>query len=117
MEVCTGTLETKLKYSTTFHPQTDGQIKRTNHVLEDMLRACALDFKRGWSKYLYLAEFAYNNSYQAKIKVALYEALYGCHCRSPLTWHEVGEKKVLEWDLQKNTQLIKDMIEAIKVIR
>ena len=66
---------------------------------------------------MYLAEFAYNNSYQAMIKMAPYEALYGRRCRSPLTWHEAGEKKVLEWDLQKKTQLIEDTTEAIKVIR
>ena len=48
----------KLKYSTTFYPQTDGQTEQINKILEDMLRACALDFKGGWSKYLYLAEFA-----------------------------------------------------------
>ena len=51
------------------------------------------------------------------IRMAPYEALYGCHCRSPLTWHEAGEKKVLKWDLQKKTQPIEDTTEAIKVIR
>ena len=66
---------------------------------------------------MYLAEFAYNNSYQAMIKMAPYEALYGrCH-RSPLAWHKAGEKKVLEWDLQKKTHLIEDTTEAIKDIR
>ena len=110
-------LGTKLKYSTAFHPQTDGQTERTNQVLEDMLRACVLDFKGNWSKFLPLAEFAYNNSYQATIEMAPYEALYGRRCRSPLTWHEAGEKKVLEWDLQRKTQLIDDTTEAIKMIR
>ena len=86
----------KLKYSTTFHPQTDKQTKQTNKIWEGILRACALDFKGGWSKYLHLAEFAYNNSYQATIKMAPYEALYRCHHRSPFTWHEAGKKKVLE---------------------
>ena len=55
-----------------------------------------MDFKGGWSKYLYLAEFAYNNRYQAKIKMPPYEALYGRHCRLTLTWHEAREKMVLE---------------------
>lgn len=57
-------LGTNLNFSTTFHPQTDGQSKRTIHILEDILRACVLDFKDSWAKYLSLVEFAYNNSYQ-----------------------------------------------------
>ncbi|GLT54354.1 hypothetical protein SLA2020_275570 [Shorea laevis] len=62
---------TKLKFSTAFHPQTDGQSERTNQVLEDMLRACVLDFKGSWIQYLPLIEFAYNNSYQATIECHL----------------------------------------------
>ena len=63
--------------NTAFHPQTDGQSQRTIHVLEDMLRACVLDLKRSWDEHLPLVEFAYNNSYQASIQIAPYEALYG----------------------------------------
>ena len=75
---------TKLKFSTAFHPQTDGQTERTNQILEDMLRACVLEFKGAWNKYLPLIEFSYNNSYQATIGMAPYEALYGRKCRSPV---------------------------------
>ncbi|XP_057981307.1 uncharacterized protein LOC131166753 [Malania oleifera] len=56
---------------------TDGQLKRTIHILEDMLWAFVLDFRGNWIKYLPLVEFAYNNSYQASIEIAQYEALYG----------------------------------------
>ncbi|XP_042424005.1 uncharacterized mitochondrial protein AtMg00860-like, partial [Zingiber officinale] len=63
-----------------------GATERVNQVLEDMLRACALDFKGSWCKYLSLAEFAYNNSYQTTIGMAPYEALYGRRCRSPICW-------------------------------
>ena len=68
---------TWLTMSTAFHPQTDGQSERTIQVLEDMLRACVLDHKGSWEKHLPLEEFAYNNSYQARIQMAPYEALYG----------------------------------------
>ena len=61
-----------------------------------MLRACALDFEGEWDKYLYLVEFAYNNSYQATIQMSPFEALYGRKCRSPLHWDEVGERALLE---------------------
>ncbi|GJU51587.1 putative reverse transcriptase domain-containing protein [Tanacetum coccineum] len=68
---------------TAYHPETDGQSERTFQTLEDMLRACVIDFGKGWVKHLPLVEFSYNNSYHASIKAALYEALYGRKCRSP----------------------------------
>ena len=70
-------LGTKLKFSIAFHPQTDGQSERTIQTLEDMLRACMLDWKGDWDSHLCLVEFAYNNSYHASIGMAPYEALYG----------------------------------------
>ena len=60
-----------------------------------MLRACALDFGGSWDDHLPLVEFAYNNSYQATIKMPPYEALYGRKCRSPLHWDEVRERMLL----------------------
>jgi len=56
-------LRNHLKFSTAYHPQTDGQSERTIHILEDILRACMLDFKGSWEDHLHLAEFAYNNNY------------------------------------------------------
>nr|GEU51915.1 putative reverse transcriptase domain-containing protein [Tanacetum cinerariifolium] len=84
-------LGTNLDMSTAYHPETDGQSKRTIQTLEDMLRACVIDFGIGWVKHLPLVEFSYNNSYHASIKAAPYEALYGQKCRSPVCWAEVGE--------------------------
>ena len=66
-----------------------------------MLRACVLDFKRSWVKYLPLVEFAYNKSYQASIGMAFYEALYGRKCRTPICWDEVGERKLSSEELIK----------------
>ena len=83
-----------LHFSTAFHPQTDGQSERTIQTLEDMLRAYILDFKESWVKYLSLAKFAYNNSYQDSIGMAPFEALYGRKCRTPVCWDEVGERKI-----------------------
>ncbi|TYK21202.1 pol protein [Cucumis melo var. makuwa] len=79
-------LGTRLDFSTTFHPQTDGQTERLNQVLEDMLRAYVLEFLGSWDSHLHLMEFAYNNSYQATIGMAPFEALYGKCCRSPVCW-------------------------------
>ncbi|GJW62088.1 putative reverse transcriptase domain-containing protein [Tanacetum coccineum] len=77
--------------STAYHPETNGQSKRTFQTLEDMLRACVIDFGKGWEKYLPLVEFSYNNSYHVSIKAASFEALYGRKCRSPVCWAEVGD--------------------------
>ncbi|GJY58332.1 putative reverse transcriptase domain-containing protein [Tanacetum coccineum] len=80
--------------STAYHPQTDGQSERTIQTLEDMLRACVLDFGKGWDRHLPLVEFSYNNSYHTSIKAAPFEALYGRKCRSPICWAEVGESQL-----------------------
>nr|GFB08372.1 reverse transcriptase domain-containing protein [Tanacetum cinerariifolium] len=87
-------LGTNLDMSIVYHPETDGQIKRTIQTLEDMLRACVIDFGKRWVKHLPLVKFSYNNSYHASIKVAPYEALYGRKCRSPVCWAEVGEAQL-----------------------
>jgi IS30 family transposase len=71
---------TKLNFSSAYHPQMNGQTERTNQILEDMSRACALKYRKSWDKSLPYAEFSYNNSYQASIKMAPYEALYGRQC-------------------------------------
>ena len=70
--------------STAFHTQTDGHSERTIQILEDMLRACVLDLMGSWEEHLPLVEFAYNNSYQASIQIAPYEALYGRPCHFPI---------------------------------
>jgi hypothetical protein len=80
--------------STAYHPQTDGQSERTIQTLEDMLRACVIDFGKSWEIHLPLVEFSYNNSYHSSIKAAPFEALYGRKCRSPLCWAEVGESQL-----------------------
>ncbi|GJR50752.1 hypothetical protein Tco_1401273 [Tanacetum coccineum] len=77
-------LGTQLDMSTAYHPQTDGQSERTIQTLEEMLRACVINFGNGWDRHLPLVEFSYNNSYHTSIKVAPFEALYGRKCRSPI---------------------------------
>ncbi|GKD49626.1 putative reverse transcriptase domain-containing protein [Tanacetum coccineum] len=84
-------LGTRLDMSTAYHPQTDGQSERTIQTLEDMLRACVIDFGNGWDRHLPLIEFSYNNSYHTSIKAAPFEALYGRKCRSPVCWAEVRD--------------------------
>ncbi|GJX18232.1 putative reverse transcriptase domain-containing protein [Tanacetum coccineum] len=85
-------LGTRLDISTAYHPQTDGQSERTIQTLEDMLRACVIDFGNGWDRHLLLIEFSYNNIYNTNIKAVPFEALYGRKCRSPVCWAEVLAK-------------------------
>ncbi|GKA92689.1 putative reverse transcriptase domain-containing protein [Tanacetum coccineum] len=96
-------LGTNLDMSTAYHPQTDGQSERTIQTLEDMLRACVVDFGNGWVKHLLLAEFSYNNSYHASIKVAPFKALYGRKCRSPVCWAEVGQVQLTGPEIVQET--------------
>ncbi|KAL2938982.1 Transposon Ty3-I Gag-Pol polyprotein [Bienertia sinuspersici] len=86
---------TILKFSTAFHPATDGQTERTIQTLEDMLRACVMEFQGSWDEHLSNIEFSYNNSYHSSIGMAPYEALYGRKCRSPLCWNDISETLVL----------------------
>ena len=102
---------TRLHFSTAFHPQTDGQSERTIHTLEDMLRACVMEFKGSWDNYLALIEFAYNNSYQSSIGMAPYEALYGKKCRTPVCWDEVGERRLI------GLEIVQDTTEKVNMIR
>ncbi|GJS38272.1 putative reverse transcriptase domain-containing protein [Tanacetum coccineum] len=89
-------LGTNLDMIIAYHPQTDGQSERNIQTLEDMLRACVIDFEKGWVNHLPLVEFSYNNSYHASIKAAPFKALYGRKCRSPVCWAEVGDRVMLK---------------------
>nr|GEX63587.1 retrotransposon protein, putative, Ty3-gypsy subclass [Tanacetum cinerariifolium] len=77
---------TRLKFSTSFHPQTDSQSERTIQTLEDMLRSCALEWTGNWDDYICLVEFAYNNSWHASIKCAPFEMLYVRKFHAPICW-------------------------------
>ncbi|WVZ49538.1 hypothetical protein U9M48_000886 [Paspalum notatum var. saurae] len=89
-------LDTKLRFSTAYHPQTDGHTERTNQILEDMLRACAIQYGTSWDKCLPYAEFSYNNSYQAGPKKSPFEALYGKRCVTPLFRNRTVRSRYLD---------------------
>ncbi|GJT72408.1 hypothetical protein Tco_1031694 [Tanacetum coccineum] len=111
-------LGTRLDMSTAYHPQTDGQSERTIQTLEDMLRACVIDFGGSWDVHLPLAEFSYNNSYHSSIRCAPFEALYGRKCRSPILWAEIGESSLIGPELVQETTdkvvLIKEKLKAAR---
>ncbi|KAF3641592.1 hypothetical protein FXO38_21553 [Capsicum annuum] len=90
---------------------TNGKAECTIHTLEDMLRACVIDFKGSWVDHLPLIEFSYNNSYHASIKMSPFEALYGRRCRSLIGWYEVGEIQLFGLDL------VHQAMEDVKILR
>ncbi|GKB56931.1 putative reverse transcriptase domain-containing protein [Tanacetum coccineum] len=94
-------LGTSLDMCTAYHPQTDEQSERTIQTLKDMLRACVIDFGKGWVNLFPSVEFSYNNSYHASIKAAPFEALYGQKCRSPVCWAEAGEVQLTGPEIRK----------------
>jgi hypothetical protein len=104
-------LGTKLIRSSSYHLQIDGQTERINQILEDMLRTSILHFDKSWDKCLSLAEFSYNNSYQASLMMASFDALYGRRCRTPLNWSETGERTIF------GPNFVKDVEEKVQAIR
>jgi hypothetical protein len=97
-------LDTQLRFSSAYHPQIDGQTERVNQILEDMLRACALQYERSWYMSLPYAEFSYNNSYQESLKMTPFEMLYGHRCQTLLFWNETGERKVFGPDILQEAE-------------
>ncbi|KAK4392755.1 Transposon Tf2-11 polyprotein [Sesamum angolense] len=106
-----GALGTKLHFSTAFHPQTDGQSERTIQTLEDMMRACIMEFKCNWDDHLPLMEFAYNNSFHSSIDMAPYEASYGRRCRSPVCWDIEGLRQ------SKGLELVQETMGKIQIVK
>ncbi|KAL0313334.1 UNVERIFIED_CONTAM: Transposon Ty3-I Gag-Pol polyprotein [Sesamum radiatum] len=104
-------LGTKLHFSTAFHPQTDGRSERTIQTLEDMMRACVIEFKGNWDDHLPLMEFAYNNSFHSSIGMAPYEALYGRKCRSPICWDIEGLRQL------EGPELVQETVDKIQTVK
>ncbi|GKF09114.1 putative reverse transcriptase domain-containing protein, partial [Tanacetum coccineum] len=104
-------LGTRLDMNMAYHPQTDGQSEHTIKTLKDMLRACVIDFGGSWDVHLPLAEFSYNNSYHSSIRCALFEALYGRKCRSPVLWDEIGESSLI------GPELVQEMTDKVVLIK
>ncbi|KAL0318114.1 UNVERIFIED_CONTAM: Transposon Tf2-11 polyprotein [Sesamum calycinum] len=104
-------LGTKLHFSTAFHPQTDGQSERTIQTLEDMMRACIIEFRGNWDDHLPLMEFAYNNSFHSSVGMAPYEALYGRKCRSPICWDIEGLRQL------EGPELVQQTVDKIQTVK
>ena len=104
-------LGTEIKLSTAYHPQTDGQSERTIQTLEDLLRSCTLEWGGDWEQHFPLVEFTYNNSYQARIGMTPFEALYGRPCRSPTCWLESPDVVIV------GPQLLLEATEKVNSIR
>jgi hypothetical protein len=84
-----------LRFSSTYHPQNDGQTKRVTQILEHMLRACALQYERSWDKSCHMSSSLITIAF----KMAPFETLYGHRCRTPLFWNETREQKVFGPDI------------------
>jgi hypothetical protein len=100
------------------HAQTDGQTERVNQILEDMLRACIMDYQGSWSKNLPWAEFLYNNSYQESLKMAPFDVLYRRRFHTPLNWIEPREKVIFGPNIideaQATVHRIQDNLKVVK---
>src|SRR3954471_9906071 len=108
---CQEAMGTHLKFNTAYDSQSQGQVERVNQVLEDMLRSCVISFGNKWEESLPFAEFLYNNSYQASLKMAPFEVLYGRKCRTLLNWSETGERTLIGPDIIQHAE------DQVRVIR
>jgi hypothetical protein len=95
---------TNLNFSTTYHPESDGQIERVNQVIEDMLRMYVMDKPSKWEDYLHLVEFSYNNGYQTSLKMSPFEALYDRKCNTPVSWDKLVVRVVVGPDLLRGME-------------
>nr|GEU65410.1 reverse transcriptase domain-containing protein [Tanacetum cinerariifolium] len=108
-------LGTQLDISIAYHPQIDGQSERTIQTLEDMLRACVMDFGGSWDIHFPLVKFSYNNSYHSSVRCASFESLYGRKCRSLILWAEGGEVQLIEPEIvQETTKKILQIKDRLK---
>jgi hypothetical protein len=102
---------TNLNFKTTYHPESDGQTERANQVIEDMLRMYVMEKPSKWKDYLHLVEFAYNNGYQASLKMTPFEALYGRKCNTPISWGNPADRAII------GPELLKEMEEQMLKIK
>ncbi|GJX92133.1 putative reverse transcriptase domain-containing protein [Tanacetum coccineum] len=111
-------LGTRLDMSTAYHPHTNGHSECIIQTLEDMLRACVIDFGGSWDVHLPLAEFSYTKNYHTSIWYAPFEALYGRKCRSPVLWAEIREGSLIGPELVQETTdkvvVIKEWLQAAR---
>jgi hypothetical protein len=102
---------TNLNFSTTYHPESVEQIERVNQVIEDMSMMYVMDKPSKWEDYLHLVEFAYNNGYQASLKMSPFEALYGRRCNTLVRWDNPADREVV------GPELLKEMEEKMLKIK
>ncbi|GJU52765.1 putative reverse transcriptase domain-containing protein [Tanacetum coccineum] len=103
LEIASEGVRDEFVYEYRLPPSNGWSKRRTIQTLEDMLRACVIDFGSSWDRHLPLVKFSYNNSYHASIKAAPYEALYGQKCRSPVCLSEVGDSQLTGPELIRET--------------
>eukprot|EP00253_Pinus_taeda_P003664 PITA_03664 len=104
-------LGTQLNFSTAYHPQTDGQTKRVNQVVEDMLRSYVMQQPTRWEEYFHLVEFAYKNGYHVSLQMSPFEVLYGRKCRTPSSWGGLEDRLML------GPEMLKEMEEMVKRVQ
>ena len=95
---------TNLNFSTTYHPESNGQTERVNQVIEDMLRMYVMDKSSKWEDYLHFVDFSYNNRYQTSLIMSPFEALYGRKCNTPVSWDNLADRVVVGLDFLREME-------------
>jgi hypothetical protein len=87
-----------------YHSESNGKIERISKIIEDMHRMYVMDKPSRWEDYLHLVEFAYNNGYQASLKIILFEVLYGRKCNTSVSWDNPADRVVIGSELLKEME-------------
>ena len=107
-----------MNFGTSYHPQTDGQTKHKNHIIEYMLQIYVRTKPPKWEEYLHFVEFAYNNNYQASTKMIPFKVLYGNNCTTTISWDNLVELIMVGPEiLQETEQMVKKVQQNLKVLQ
>ena len=110
--------ETKLLFNMAYQPQTDGQEKRVNQIVEDMLRMHVMHQPKKWEDYLPLVEFSYNNGYQESLKMSPFEVFYGRQCKIPISWRNPVDRITIEPNMLKEMeQQVVQIRQNLKIVQ
>jgi hypothetical protein len=109
-----GKLGIKLLFSTTCHPQADGQIEVVNKTLSPLLRTIIQKNLKNWEDGLPFIEFAYNRSVHSTTDFSPFEIVYGFNPLIPLDLLPLPVNKMTSLDGQKNAEMVKKLHESVQ---
>jgi hypothetical protein len=108
-----GKLGTKLLFSTTYHPQTNGQTEVVNRTLSQLLRAIIQKNLKRWEECLTFVEFAYNRTVHSTTSFFQFEIVYGFHPLTPMDLIPLPFEEKVSLDGEKKAKMVRQLHEGV----